>query len=37
MNDHELKKRSQIQKIGIKKRFPQLPDDIIAQVGQDCI
>jgi glycine/D-amino acid oxidase-like deaminating enzyme len=30
MKDHELKKRAQIQKLGIKKRFPQLPDDIIA-------
>lgn len=29
MKDHELKKRSQIQKLGIKKRFPQLPEDII--------
>tara|TARA_B100001175_G_scaffold215077_1_gene182739 strand:+ start:1708 stop:3012 length:1305 start_codon:yes stop_codon:yes gene_type:complete len=29
MNKNELKKRFVIQKIGIKKRFPQLPDDII--------
>ena len=29
MNKIELKKRSIIQKIGIKKRFPQLPDDMI--------
>jgi len=29
MNKTELKKRFVIQKIGIKKRFPQLPDDII--------
>ena len=29
MNNGELKKRSLNQKIGIKKRFPTLPDDII--------
>jgi len=29
MSDEELKKRSFNQKIGIKKRFPELPDDII--------
>ena len=29
MTKSELNKRSLIQKIGIKKRFPQLPDDII--------
>ena len=29
MNKSELEKRSIKQKIGIKKRFPQLPDDII--------
>jgi glycine/D-amino acid oxidase-like deaminating enzyme len=29
MSDHNLKKRSVLQKIGIKKRFPQLPEDII--------
>ena len=29
MNNGELKKRSLYQKIGIKKRFPTLPDDII--------
>ena len=29
MNQSDLKKRSLKQKIGIKKRFPQLPDDII--------
>ena len=29
MNQSDLKKRSIKQKIGIKKRFPQLPDDII--------
>ena len=29
MSDYELKKRSLKQKIGIKKRFPTLPDDII--------
>jgi glycine/D-amino acid oxidase-like deaminating enzyme len=29
MSDNELKKRSSNQKIGIKKRFPTLPDDII--------
>ena len=29
MSNHELKKRSINQKIGIKKRFPSLPEDII--------
>ncbi len=29
MSDEELKKRSINQKIGIKKRFPELPEDII--------
>ena len=29
MSDYNLKKRSVLQKIGIKKRFPQLPEDII--------
>ena len=29
MSDHDLKKRTLRQKLGIKKRFPQLPDDII--------
>ena len=29
MSDHNLKKRSLLQKIGIKKRFPQLSEDII--------
>ncbi len=29
MSDHDLKKRTLKQKLGIKKRFPQLPDDII--------
>jgi glycine/D-amino acid oxidase-like deaminating enzyme len=29
MSKMELDKRAAIQKIGIKKRFPQLPDDII--------
>ena len=29
MSESDLKKRSIIQKIGIKKRFPQLPDNII--------
>ena len=29
MSNSELKKRSIIQKIGIKKRFPKLPEDII--------
>jgi len=29
MTDMELKKRSLSQKIGIKKRFPSLPDDIV--------
>jgi glycine/D-amino acid oxidase-like deaminating enzyme len=29
MVQSDLKKRSILQKIGIKKRFPQLPDDII--------
>ncbi len=29
MSNLNLNKRSEIQKIGIKKRFPQLPDDII--------
>ena len=29
MSQSDLKKRSIKQKIGIKKRFPQLPDDII--------
>ena len=29
MSDHNLKKRSALQRIGIKKRFPQLPEDII--------
>jgi len=29
MSDYELKKRSLKQKIGIKKRFPTLPDNII--------
>ena len=29
MTDNQLKKRSAVQKIGIKKRFPSLPDDII--------
>ena len=29
MSDHNLKKRSALHRIGIKKRFPQLPEDII--------
>ena len=29
MSEQDLKKRSILQKIGIKKRFPQLPNDII--------
>jgi glycine/D-amino acid oxidase-like deaminating enzyme len=29
MSDHDLKKRTLRQKLGIKKRFPTLPDDII--------
>ena len=29
MSHQELEKRTTLQKIGIKKRFPQLPDDII--------
>ena len=29
MSDYDLKKRTLRQKLGIKKRFPQLPDDII--------
>ena len=29
MSEHDLQKRSINQKIGIKKRFPQFPDDII--------
>ena len=33
MSKSDLDKRSINQKIGIKKRFPQLPDDIIQSIG----